>query len=56
MVKSGCPSDILRRHRLQIPKSIVFLSLKIDVDLANSVRPGEMPHFSGISLFNKVPI
>ena len=36
---------VLWGHRLQFPKNIVFLSLKIDFVLSKSVDPDEMPHF-----------
>ena len=37
---------IYRGHRLQFPENVVFFSLKIDVVLANSADPDEMPPYA----------
>ena len=37
---------ILRGHRIEFPKTIVFLSLKIRFVLANSEDPDEMLHYA----------
>ena len=41
---------IMRGHRLQFQKNIIFLSLKIDFVLANSIDPDEMPHYAAFHL------
>ena len=41
---------ILRGHKLQFPKNVVFLSLKIFFLLANSVGPDEMLHYTAFHL------
>ena len=41
---------ILRGHRLYFEKNIVFLSLKINIVLANSADPDEMLHYAPFQL------
>ena len=44
------PLYILRRHRLQFPKQIVFLSMKFDFVLANSEDLDKMLHNAAFHL------
>ena len=59
--KHGCVHAFLRDHKSKFLNCNIFLSLKIDFILANSVDPSGMPHYAGgisseFSLFAKAPV
>ena len=45
-VKPGWSIVYIEGSQVIIPKKIIFLSLKIDFALANSVNPDKMPHYA----------
>ena len=49
-VKSGWSIIYIEGSRVMLSKYIIFLSLKIDFDLANSVDPGEIAHYAAFHL------
>ena len=50
-VKSGWSIVYIEGSQVIIsPQNIIFLSLKIDFALANSVNPDEMPHYAAFNL------
>ena len=42
--------NILRGHRIKLPKHIAFITMKIDCFLANSADPDKMLHFAAFHL------